>query len=340
MRVLVTGATGFIGSHLVERLLGSGAQLRALVRHGTDASSLEPRGVEVVRGDVRDPETVRHAMADRQVVYHLAVAPRGWRAKMLQAVNVEGTGNVARAAARAGVARLVHASSASVYGEGVRGSAIHEDSPLNPFTEYGRSKLRAEQALRSQHDSAAVPVVFARISTVIGPRAKGWRGLFAAIEAKRFWMPGAGLNYHHIVDVADIVEGLLLCAATPNIEGRAYNLAGPEAIRLRDMLQLIVRELGTGEEPPRALPAGPLQVYRRLSDALEGVTGVALPRAGNIANFMKHRVLDISRARRELGYAPRVSPQEAIRRTTEWYRNAAPPPLHHGTEVSARRGSS
>jgi nucleoside-diphosphate-sugar epimerase len=337
MRVLVTGATGFIGSHLIERLLGSASQLRALVRHGTDASSLDARGIEVVRGDVRDRDAVRHAMADREVVYHLARAPRGSPAKIMQAINVEGTANVGRAAARAGVARLIHASSAAVYGEGVKCSAVHEDGPLNPVSEHGRSKLRAEQALRSQHDPGPVPVVIARISTVLGPRAEGWRGLFAALEAKRFWMPGAGLNYHHLADVADIVEGLLLCATVPDIEGRAYNLTGAEATRLRDMLQLMVRELGIGEEAPRALPAGPLRIYQHLSDVLRGITGVSLPRADNIAHFMNHRVLDISRARRELGYAPRVSPQEAIRRTAEWYRNDAPPPLPHGTEVSAQR---
>jgi nucleoside-diphosphate-sugar epimerase len=334
MRVLVTGATGFIGSHLVERLLGSGVQVRALVRHGTDASSLDARGIEVVRGDVRDPDAVRHAMADQEFVYHLARAPRGSPAKIMQAINVEGTVNVGRAAARANVARLVHGSSAAVYGEGVRGSAVHEDWPLNPISEHGRSKLRAEQALRGQQGSGPVPVVVARISSVLGPRAEGWRGLFAALEAKRFRMPGAGLNYQHL---ADIVEGLLLCAATPDIEGRAYNLTGAEPIRLRDMLQLMVRELGLGEKLPPALPAGPLRIYRRLSDALEAITGVGLPRAVNIAHFMNDRVLDISRARRELGYAPRVSPQEAIRRTAEWYRNAAPPPLPHGTAASVRR---
>jgi len=241
----------------------------------------------------------------------------------MQTINVEGTANVARAAARAGVARLVHTSSAAVYGEGVRGSAVHEDSPFKPISEHGRSKVRAEQALKSQPDSRPAPVVFARISSVLGPRAEGWRGLFAALEAKRFRMPGAGLNHQHLADVADIVEGLLLCAATPNIEGRAYNLTGPESIRLRDMLQLMVRALGLGEKPPPALPAGPLRVYLRLSDALAAIAGVSLPRADNIAHFMNDRVLDISRARRELGYAPRVGPQEAIQRTAEWYRGAA-----------------
>jgi dihydroflavonol-4-reductase len=326
MRVLVTGATGFIGSHLVERLLGSGSEVRALVRHPTDGSNLEARGVEVVRGDVRDPEAVRQAMADRELVYHLARAPRGSPAKIMQSINVDGTVNVARAAARSGVARLVHASSAAVYGEGVSGSAVHEDFPLKPFSEHGRSKVRAEQALKSQPDSRPVPVVFARISSVLGPRAEGWHGLFAALEAKRFRMPGPGLNYQNLADVADIVEGLLLCATRPKVEGRAYNLTGAEAICLRDMLQLMVRALGLGEKPPLALPAGPLRVYRRMSDALAGIVGVGLPRADNIAHFMNDRVLDISRARRELGYAPRVSPQDAIRRTAEWYRTEARSP--------------
>jgi nucleoside-diphosphate-sugar epimerase len=315
MRILVTGAAGFIGSHLVARLLDTSAHVRALVRPGTDASRLEAKGVDVARGDIRDAASVRKAMAGREIVYHLVKAPNGSPVRLLDSVNALGTANVGRAAAEAGVLRLVHASSAAVYGSALSGSVLREDTPLRPDSAYGRSKRRAEQAVPT--------ATIARIATVIGPGAKGWGGLFAAIEAKRFRMPGAGLNYHHLVDVADLVDGLLLCAATPNVEGRAYNLAGAEPIRLRDLLRLIVQELGMGDAPPPPIPASLLRVYRRISDAVVPIAGVPLPRAESIAHFLHDRVLDISLARRELGYAPQIGTLNAVRRAVAWYRGAA-----------------
>jgi dihydroflavonol-4-reductase len=319
--VLVTGATGFIGPHLVQRLVVAGERVAALVRPETDASRLLALGVEVFRGDVRDPVAVGRAVAGRRIVYHL-VRARGSDARALAAVNGEGTTNVARAATAAGAERIVHAGSASVYGHVVPGVVLKEESPPRPDSAYGRSKLMGERVLLGVEGTA--PAVIARISAVLGPGAHAWRATFASVGSRRFRMIGAGDNWLHLVDVADVVDGLLLCGATPGIEGRIYNLGAAEPIRMREMVQLIARELGVEGRGPRALPAAPFRLYHRLSDVTSRMAGVALPRAAGVAFLLTDRVLDISRARRELGYAPRVEPSEAIRRTAEWLRQRSP----------------
>ena len=332
MSVLVTGATGFIGPHLVERLVGAGERVAALVRPDTDASRVLALGVEVIRGDVRDPLAVRRAVAGRRIVYHLARSLRGSGPRVLTTVNGEGTANIARAAAAGGVERIVHAGSVSVYGHVVPGVVLTEDSPLHPDSAYGHSKLFGERALLGE---GSAPAVIARISAVLGPGARAWRVTFGSIEARRFRMIGDGDNRLHLVDVADVVDGLVLCGATPGIEGRIYNLGGPEPIRMRDMVRLIAREVGVEGAGPRALPAAPFRLYHRLSDVASRIAGMDFPRAAGVAFLLTDRVLDISRARRELGYAPRVGPSEAIRRTAEWLRQRAP--REQPREVSAGR---
>ena len=320
MSVLVTGATGFIGRHLATRLLRAGECVRALVRPETDASDLAACGVEVIPGDVRDRVAVKRAVADCQLVYHLAKAGSSSSRSTEHSVNVDGTDNVGRAAVEAGVTRLVHASSVAVYGRHAGHMALHEDAPLSPYTRYGAVKALAEGTLPS---AECLPVVIVRIASVLGPGTEHWRPIFKAVAARRFRMLGQGKNHQHTADVADIVEGLFLCGTAPNLKRRAYNLAGAEPIELRELIRLIALELGMGGRMPRPLPATPFRIYKRVSDLAVSLTGTSLPRADNLANLMNDRVMDISRARRELGYAPTISVSESIRRTAEWYRLGA-----------------
>ena len=274
----------------------------------------------MVRGDVRDQRTVEHAAAHCQLVYHLAKASSSASGSTLQAVNVGGTANVARAALGAGVARLVHCSSVAVYGHRVGKAQFREDTAIRPDSPYAQSKALGEEAVRS-HAGDRLSVIIARITNVLGSRTMSWIDFFRSIAARRLRMIGPGDIHHHPADVSDIVEGLLLCGTVKGAEGRTYILAGKEPILLRDLIQLIKEELDVRGRLPRALPAGPFRVYMLLSDVFRTVTGAGLPRAHGVAFFMSDRVLDISRARQELGYAPRVSVPEAIHRTAEWYRS-------------------
>ncbi|MDP9177249.1 MAG: NAD(P)-dependent oxidoreductase [Gemmatimonadota bacterium] len=314
--MLVTGATGFIGSHLIDRLLERGDEVTAFARPTADSSYLAAKGVQVITGDVRSQREVGNAVGGSEIVYHLARA-KGHGARSMaevQAVNIDGTSNIARAATRAGAERIVYASSAAVYGSRPGPEAVGENSILNPDSAYSRSKAEAEAALR---EHAQVAFVIARITAVLGPGCRSWMPIFRSVAARRLRLIGQGKTRHHPADVADIVDGLILCGTMPLTSGRTYNLAGPEAITIADMVRAIAAALHAEVDLPRFIPAGPIELYLWLNRIAGRVAGVKLPRVDSIAFLTSDRVLDISRARTELGYVPRITVSQAITRTAE-----------------------
>jgi len=321
MNVLVTGATGFIGRHLVERLTRVGDHLRALVRPETDASSLEGLGVEIIRGDICDYQAVERATVNCQLVFHLAAKTEALELprEAVQGVNVQGTANVARAAVHMGVDRLILCSSAGVYGRVIKNRAINEDTETKPDSPYGESKVLAERIVLSHHMNNHLPVVVARVPSVFGPGARSWMGLLHAIASERFRLIGSGTNHHHFVDVSDVVEGLVLCGYGKGVEGRTYILAGNKSVQLRELVNMIGEEVGVTHFPAN-LPATPLYLYKILNKLAYNWGGYRVPRADRIDFFLGDRVFDISRARTELDYAPKVSMREAVRRTAEWFK--------------------
>lgn len=322
MKVLVTGATGFIGRHLVERLVTAGEHVKALVRPSAHAAWLDALGVEVVRGDIGDADAVARAADKCGVVFHLAATTEssGLLSRFdVEVANVQGAENVTRAALRADIERLVFCSSVAVYGRIARHRLIDENTETDPDSPYGESKVLGEQVVLSAQQCHSLPVVVARISTVWGPGTTSWLGLFRSIAAEQFRLIGKGTNYHHIADVSDVVEGLLLCGAVKGVEGRTYNLAGSESVQLKRLVEMIGEEVGTTHFPAY-LPAAPLHAYRVLDRMAVSLIGRKLPRADRLALFLGDRTFEISRARQELGYAPRIGTKDTIHRMAEWFR--------------------
>lgn len=321
MNVLVTGATGFIGRHLIKRLIHEDHHIRALVLPEEDLSSLELASMEIIRGDICDYQAVERAAAKCQLIFHLAAKTEASRSsrKALEAVNVQGTANVARAALHVGARRLVFCSSGALYGRAIRNRAINEDTIPTPDSIYGQSKFLAERILLSHHQYDGLPVVLARLSAVFGPGATSWLDLFQAIASGRFRLIGAGHNHHHTADVSDVAEGLALCGSIKGIEGGTYLIAGSEPVQLLDLIQMIGEEIGLIESP-RKLPAGPFRLYEIASHHVYAVTSYRLPRADRIDLFLGDRIFNLSRSRQELGYNPKVSTREAVHRTTEWFK--------------------
>jgi len=321
MNVLVTGATGFIGRHLIERLTCEKDRVRALALPNEDTSAFGHLGVEIVRGDVLDYESLKRAASNCQRIFHLAARTEASEPsrKDFEKVNVQGTENVARAALAAGAGRLVFCSSGALYGRAIRNRAINEETIPVPDSPYGRSKFLAEQVLLSHHQRDGLSVVLARTSAVLGPGAMSWLNLFRTIAAGRFRLIGEGHNYNHVADISDIVEGLALSGSVTGIEGRTYILAGPDPVCLRDLVQIIVREVGAPALPAN-LPAGPFRLYEAASRHLFSWTGYRLPRADRIDLYLGDRAFDLSLSGRVLGYIPKVSTTEAVYRTAAWFR--------------------
>ena len=325
--ILVTGATGFVGSHLVESLRGA-EPLRALARPESDVSALEAAGVEIVRGDIRDPDAARHSVRGCRVVHHLAAltSHRGASARDLVETNVDGTARLAAAALDAGVERFVFASAIKVYGIARRGT-LDEDTRRDPVSTYALSKARAEDLLFGLVETRGLPLVVARLGGMLGAGAVGWLGLFRSIADGSFRMLGSGRGRYPAADVDDVAAGLRRSADVSGIEGRVYNLTGAP-VTLAELVDAIAEAVG-GPPPRRPLPAAPLHAYRILQRAALALTGRSLPRFSRVELFLGDRVFDISRARRDLGYDPKTDLRESVARTALWFRERGLLPAPH-----------
>lgn len=310
-KLLVTGATGFIGEPLVRRLVADGCTVKALVRETSDAAELESPAIEIVRGDMRSRADMDRAIDGCELVFHLAV-DRGSRESILA-----GAANIAHVAAQADVARIVFTSSAGVYRR-IRHGLVDEDTPIGPDPGYHAFQAEAERIFLDRWSRGGSPVVVARV-TSLGPGGPPWRGVFQAIADGSFRMIGAGDNHYQPMDVADVVEGIFLCGTVPGIEGRTYILAGDRPHRLREIIRTIEQELGVTTSKS-SIPIGALRAYRVLNTLVLACTGRNLPRHDRAAFFLYDRSFDVSRARDELGYSPRVTLEETVRRIADSYR--------------------
>jgi nucleoside-diphosphate-sugar epimerase len=323
LRVLVTGATGFTGGHLARALAARGYYVRALVRDPRRAVALEDAGIEIVRGDIREDPALRQACRDVEVVYHIAAIYRqaGLKTETYRAVNADGVRRLINAAAAERVRRVVHCSTVGVHGD-VRHPPANEDAPLAPGDIYQQTKLEGERAARAAAADTDLEVVVARPTGIYGPGDRRLLKLFRGVARRRFVVLGDGGIFYHLTYIDDLVEGFRLCGEEPAAAGRTYILAGGEVTTLNDLITLIAREAGV--DPPRLhLPVWPFWMAGAACEAVCAPFGLEPPiYRRRVDFFTKSRAFDISRARQELGYAPRVGLREGVRRTLDWYRKA------------------
>jgi NAD dependent epimerase/dehydratase len=307
--VLVTGAGGFIGGHLVERLVRDGARVRALVRYNSrnERGTLDwqppetMRDVEVVLGDLRDVESVDRAVDGAEIVFHLGaqiaipysyVNPRDFFE-----TNVLGTLNVAQAALARDVGRVVHTSTSEVYGT-ARQIPITEDHPLEPQSPYAASKLGADKLMDSYHRSFKLPVTVVRPFNTFGPHQSA-RAVIPTIVSQALegdvlrlgsLEPRRDLTY-----VADTVDGFVRAATSPAAVGRTVQLGTERDVSIGDVVrvvgELVGRELTVTRDADRIRP-----------EASEVMRLIASPRlAGEL-----------------IGWSPSIELEEGLRRTVEW----------------------
>jgi nucleoside-diphosphate-sugar epimerase len=319
MKILLTGATGFIGGHLAEALVQAGFDVRALVRPSSDCALLEGLNVERISGDLTTSFALKSAVKDCQYVYHLAAqrTQPGLSRKHYYEANTQGTVNLAQAAVAAGVVRLVYVSSTGVYGMRKTG-VVDENTRTHPNTHYRESKLMAERKLLSMHRTRALPVVIARISGVMGPRSFAWLNLFRTIATGRFRIDTAEKR-SHIGYVSDIVNGIRRCAETPDIDGQCYVITGKTPITTKRLVDLIAEHLRSHRRQA-ALPGAPFSALTRAAQFLYTSLGYEFPYAHRYEFFVKDDVFNISKAEKELAYHPQISAEEAVQRTIQWYR--------------------
>jgi nucleoside-diphosphate-sugar epimerase len=323
--ILVTGGNGFVGRHVVSALLDRGDTVRVLALPGEETSALEERGVAVHRGDIRRPDDLAAPMEGAERVLHLAALMDVWRPREeYHAVNVTGTENVCRAALAAGVNRVVHMSSSSVYGMAL-GRPADESFPLAPFPDpYPVTKAAGDMAVRRMISGDHLPAVIVRPDQVFGPGDRMHFGRMAdRLRAGRGVIVGSGDNALPLVYISDVVQGLLLALDHERAVGRSYNITNDHRLTQRQFLEAIARAIGA--RPPRLrVPYRALYAAGYAAERLANRTGARarppITRLG-VAFLGTHSEYAIGRARRELGYEPRVDLRDGVRHAAAWYRD-------------------
>lgn len=323
MRVLVTGAAGFTGGHLVRYLASEGDAVRALVRDRTKAPSFEglPTTVEVVEGDLTNAESLTQAVSGIDVVYNIAARYReaSLPAAAYRAVNATAVATLVELSHGAGVGRVVHCSTVGVHGD-IEKPPASEDAPLRPGDVYQETKLEGEQVGRLAADRLGQDLVIARPTGIYGPGDRRLFKVFGGVARRRFVMLGRGRNFYHLTHVEDLAMGFRLCGTVPAAAGRTYLLGGGEVTTLAELVAIVADVAGV-PAPRLRLPVGPVWLAGAACEAICAPLGIEPPLYRRRVDFFrKSRAFDISRARQELGYSPRIGLREGIGRTLEWYR--------------------
>jgi nucleoside-diphosphate-sugar epimerase len=304
-------------------MVGRGHPVRALVRKPGQVPELEAAGAEVLQGDIRDPELVRRAVDGREVVYHLAAVFRraGVPDSYYREVHVDATRRLIEAATAAGVRRFVHCSTVGVHGDVAGDGPADEDAPTAPGDIYQRTKLEGEDAAWETAARTGLPLTVVRPGPIYGPADRRLLKLIGGVARGRFFLLGSGRPHFQMVYVDDLVEGFRLAAERPGAVGRTYIVTGEEAPTLRELVQEIAR-IARAPVPRLRLPVWPFWLAGALCEAVCVPFGVEPPiYRRRVKFFTNNRWFDISRARRELGFSPRVPLREGLRRTLDSYRS-------------------
>jgi nucleoside-diphosphate-sugar epimerase len=324
MTVLVTGGTGFIGSRLA---LEARARGREVVVAGQlnsapereRARELEAAGVRIEQGPLQDPTYARRICAGCDTVIHLAAAQHEANVgeDFFFDVNVTGTRTLLEAGAVAGVKRFLYGSTIGVYGE-CRGEPLDENTPPAPLNPYGRSKLKAEEVVKSF--GARLEIAIVRISETYGPGDFRLLKLYRAIDRGRFFMIGPGGNLRQAIYVDDLLRGLWIAATSPAAVGETFVMAGAQAMTTRDLARDVAAALGRAE-PRLRVPLWPFLAAAVVMERTLTPLGIQPPlHRRRLDFFRKSFLFSIEKARRVLDFAPTVPHAAGAVTTAGWYR--------------------
>ncbi len=321
MKALVTGANGFTGSYLTKHLLNKGYDVRVLVRKNSNLSTLEGLPVEYAYADLAADDPVEDAVAGVDVVFHIAALYRAENVpkRMFWAVNVEGTRKLLQAAKKADVKRFVHCSTVGVQGE-IKNPPAKEEDPYNPGDYYQESKMEGELLALNFFKKENLPGTVVRPVGIYGPGDTRFLKLFKYIYNGKFRMIGSGKVLYHLTYVEDLVAGIALAGEKEEALGEIFTIGGNEYVTLNELVEKIARILDR-PVPKTRIPVWPVWLAGLLCELTFKPLGLEPPIfRRRVDFFIKDRAFDISKAKRLLGYEPRVSLDEGLKITADWYK--------------------
>jgi nucleoside-diphosphate-sugar epimerase len=327
MRYLITGATGFIGGHIAQTCTNREQTVSAIVRPQSDARELEKLGAILYRGELSDPHLVRQAVGEADVVVHCAAKVGDWGPiDDYRKVNVDCLRVLLEACKGLGLSRFLHISSLGVY-EARHHHGTDEDTPPPKWHRdaYSQSKVEAEQLATHYYKEFGVPVVILRPGFVYGPRDRTvMPRIIDSLRKRTMRYPGArGERALNTIFVDNLVDAVLLGVANDAAVGQTYNLTDGELVSKRRFIEAVADAMGLPH--PTLMP--PFWAAWLVTWCSEKVAKMRGAKEAPMFNFTRLKFLglnldfSIEKARRELGYGPRVKFEEAIGETMDWYRN-------------------
>jgi len=321
MKVLMTGATGLLGGHLLRELQQRGEQIRALVLPIENVEKLIAQEVEVVRGDVTDASTLAPAVKDIEIIFHLA-GMMGVNRPLAdyRLVNVTGSENLYQAAQAAGVRRFVHTSSHTVYGLGYSRFLTEEDELRPDYDPYSITKAEGDRLMRRLMLKSSVETVIIRPGTFFGPGDRLHFGRMAErMKNGKGVIIGRGDNALPFCYVTDVAQGFLLAAYHEKAPGNVYNISNDHPLTQQEIFNAIADDVG-GKRPARRLPYWPTYYGSIVAEKLAQITHTRpiVTRLG-VMMFGSDNRHSVAKARRELGYEPKVDLREGIRQAAAWF---------------------
>jgi len=320
MKVLVTGGTGFTGSHLVKKLLKEGSEVKVLARPASNTAFLKELGAEVIPGDITDRDSVNKAVYGTVKVFNIAAAYR--EANLPDAsyweVNLEGTKNIISACIKYNVSRLVHCSTIGVVSS-VDKPPSDESAPYSPDDIYQQTKCAAEKEVLRSVREEGLPASVIRPCAIYGPGDLRLLKMFKMIAKKRFYILGSGKALYHMVYIDDLVSGFILASQKDNSIGEVFIIGGEKYTTINELSRIIADEFEV-KPPGIHLPFKPIEILSVLMEYAYKPFDKEPPLyRRRIAFFKKDRAFDISKAKNILDYDPAFDLKEGVHLTAKWY---------------------
>ncbi|MHA1734808.1 MAG: NAD-dependent epimerase/dehydratase family protein [Candidatus Thorarchaeota archaeon] len=321
VRVLVTGASGFIGRRLLKHLAGEDHELVAFVRRTSNTRGF-PENVELREGDLLDPPSIEAAVKDIDVVIHLAAYFDFYPSDvdLLYRVNVDGTRELMNACVGTSVERFVYCSTTETIGP-VRYPPGNEDTELRPQFDYGKSKVLAEQVVREISEDTGLPHIILRPTGVTGEGDlyTGYELIKAINDGAIPVLPGDGEKHLMYTYVGDVVAGFAKAVVSKSAENETFILCPDEPMKYKDIVNFIADHLGV-EPPKRRVPTSVAKLGIAMMSPFKnrGKT-TFLWHMKTIESMDQERWYTNEKAKRMLGWAPEYTMQDAIRRAIDWY---------------------
>lgn len=321
LKALVTGANGFVGSHLVEGLLSEGYQITCLIRQTSNLRWLSGLNVQYTYADISDKDSLKGVLKDFNFIFHVAGLTKAKNKEEYFKANYQGTKNLLEVCLKENpqIKMFIYVSSQAAVGPGKDEKPLNETAPCNPITDYGKSKLAGEKIVLEY--SSKLPVTIIRPTAVYGPRDTDILGFFKVVSKGLKTHFGKGESYLSLCYIEDLVEGIILAAESPKAIGQIYFIADDQIYSWSEAFRIIAQALDKKTLTLR-IPKAFLFAFAFISEnicrLLRKPTAINVQKIREITQ--KYWLCDVSKAKKELGFFPQYKLEEGAKKTVKWYK--------------------